>query len=1245
MSSYVYPIRDTETIRSTNDLFKSEQDRKNKTNVNSTLITAGAVAGSYLGFKYANSRVSYSGKNSWMTFMNSASSNNLGNKTSSPRPYSTFKEQGRLTPGDFLLEGIRKVEEYSPRKVARTFQLSPLLAPFLSSQKSQFFISPDDIKSQKNYWEKLLQAEGNEALGYEALNSGLVFKNNKLYLAGADKAPLNDRVLLNEARQVFPYFKVPGFDDKGLQKEGIFVNRVFDNYSRLYGNFDIKEARKEGRLPMMVIGAKNSSKLNYQYGIRAFGRSVFQTGAEALDDGLEFARNYTGGNKTLNKVIDGLKTNLGTGGEYHNSVRSSTLKMAKNWGTKIAIGGAAYYGFDAIVRATAADDSYFSNGIFAGLAASYANTRVKYAEAISDHTQKWKSSQEEIAPGSTNISTMIGLPASFAVAGAMASYGQFLIHANKTDYATATKSANEIKGVFGTNLLKSGRLGRYAKIGALVGLALEAPFIPGALFTGESSEELRREYTGEKDVAVRSNRFWETGGSTWEGGKIKYFRPSLVYQAMNDTHTVSLYGDQATKAKLNPFLHPFDYLRDPYRLEKLTDEERPYPVWGMDISSGSFLAKGYEKTIGAIIKPDKLNPRALETLKPEENGSYAYDANITPGEKSLIDEGKMLAPQNARTDYNAEALRWSYKAFKEFIGIKGFALDQLQTGAGFDIDSINNLQLARSGEMTDLARELSELDLGDIGGFGEIQRRATLTNSGALQQRFNNIKNKMPDWLPHDDTNYFINFQTGDPYRKIEEGDVRLPGKGYEYTHPELKGLDANDYPDIYKYRILSDVALGSKEYYHYKKETDKRFSRGDLSEAEAKIYSTIKNEEAERSNNKKFFERKSEEDIERLGKLKGGAAKYWEFLTHDVSEAPYEKLFPIRPSSKFIHQRSAIEDYEATQLDTGDAAIWEKPYEHFLSPAITQTVRDFGIDYRPKKTEQRYNVEEYFDKLEYFKYRKLYKESIAEGDTRKAYDYKRDYSKTIQGSLTSDMKSQRDVLYSFIALPKRERDYFGSFVNTDDETQREKIRSLVPKQVGALYNELWSRKDILNAAYNPETGQIENAKAQEQIELRAYEESETLAKTYSKEYNNYNNNIELQKQGSFKEYLADLDAASYIEATTGTPDKNFIGWDPRIDLKDVKVRTLSIGGDDLYDYGLYKNDVQQVKRMIAVLNDKQIATKLNQLKDDSKRKKELEESVRQTLIDNKIDPLSIAVLPTKSGTGKMVLNVQENNG
>ena len=94
-------------------------------------------------------------------------------------------------------------------------------------------------------------------------------------------------------------------------------------------------------------------------------------------------------------------------------------------------------------------------------------------------------------------------------------------------------------------------------------------------------------------------------------------------------------------------------------------------------------------------------------------------------------------------------------------------------------------------------------------GYTEPLRRFVQREDFSPQA--NEIANTMPSWLPGDD--YLTNFRVGDPYVKVDQGFARLPGAGYEAIHPELKGVNPKDYPDINKLAILADVAPYSREY------------------------------------------------------------------------------------------------------------------------------------------------------------------------------------------------------------------------------------------------------------------------------------------------------------------------------------------------------------------------------------------------------------------------------------------------
>ena len=83
----------------------------------------------------------------------------------------------------------------------------------------------------------------------------------------------------------------------------------------------------------------------------------------------------------------------------------------------------------------------------------------------------------------------------------------------------------------------------------------------------------------------------------------------------------------------------------------------------------------------------------------------------------------------------------------------------------------------------------------------------------------------MPSRIPGED--HLINFKKGDPYTKVDEGYARLPVAGYTALHPELEGINPEDYPDLTKLSILGDVAPYSREYKRVRAIVEKQ-SHGD---------------------------------------------------------------------------------------------------------------------------------------------------------------------------------------------------------------------------------------------------------------------------------------------------------------------------------------------------------------------------------------------------------------------------------
>ena len=1329
---------------------------------------------------------------------------------------------------------------------------------------------------------------------------------------------------------------------------------------------------------------------------------------------------------------DRLYLGAGAGGDYTQSVPRMFYNMGKNIAGLTIAGAIAYNYADKAIRTISPEESPFSKGIMEGVATGYVNARIGIASIWSDNFQEYKAKQEELAEESTSLSTLAGFPLAGALLGANIGYFTRIKNAITDGVASADidasleKSSAVLNSLVGSTNVKPpamNRVGRFASIGAVLASIPVLPFLPGALI-GESSEELRKKYSGEEDVEIRSTRFWGSGGSEWEGGKIKYFTKSWYAQLMNDAEDIGKYGDQSTKDELNPVLNPFDYLRNPYRLEERNQDQSPYATWGMEVSYGGVFGKLFQATLGSLIKPTIVNERLEEYIESgdlESNDGVELKQQIKESEQSLIDSGMMLAPEAAKLNTKSELAHTAYSALTDFAGLKGWmvsmASDELHTGAGDP-----GLQLGVSGEMNNSARGIIEANIGGAGLAGESLRRFIPTNAGSVLDRANPLRNQMPSWLPHDIDNFYIDFSSGDPYcvsantlmevssgkmiyadkilcgdiitthtgknmpvknivkrevlnneqifkfkiatltgvsyeisedhpilvsynneyiwkkakdivvgdyvsypmpnynnidniiidtslylnkyaftkdyvyilgdnefakcyeivesiqnkkfkrnelnevliannisrkkfeaaqnsyknkkvrrvsrflelnaeiaylmgiycaegwtndslvgtvhnlnelsyaekafvgakyidekstqtirtsetyltshifsscvqhfieqyvgnlstnkfiaeeifnskkdiqksfikgyfdgdgslyvsggkyfaslktvnlqlaiqfrklllghgfvfsivkqksktgcqeisgktysqldsynvilrgkeairfaeyfgyiltgkiyddikykntyykiennyvsmkvldisvidsvdivygfevdiddsfcvagiathnTKIEKGYYRLPGAGYAAINPELKDINPEDYSYIQRFKILSDVAVGSDEYYQYKDIMDARYANNQLTDYEKDIYLDTIDKLSKKSIAKDFYTAPEGDN----GLIGSSVSKYWKMIT-SLSESPTESLTFLRPSAKFIHQRTAVEDYEKTQIYGGDNAMWTSPYSDFIKPTINDVLISENI---PEETLDRRGIDEYFDKLEYIKYRKLYKEALKSQDLESANNYKRKYESTIIGSLNTGLDENMEVTRAYIALPDNEKPYFGAFSNMTSEEDRVAVINMQSPELADLYSKLWKRKDALIQNDNPE----DQAAAIRDIVDTELDELISNNKLAYAKYLSGNNN-----DSTFQEYLSDIKAEEYIKSTTGMPDDSFYGWDPRIEINDIKLKTLTLGKEDVRRYGFWEGDEERLRRLVALDNETQVVNSIEEIKSGIRQEK-----------------------------------------
>lgn len=117
----------------------------------------------------------------------------------------------------------------------------------------------------------------------------------------------------------------------------------------------------------------------------------------------------------------------------------------------------------------------------------------------------------------------------------------------------------------------------------------------------------------------------------------------------------------------------------------------------------------------------------------------------------------------------------------EMGGFYGF----MMFSAGGEIGDTTPV-IQSSSDMTGYTRQFWDNDIGGMGSDANEIFRRFLPADRKLNE-VNTIENTMPSWLPG--SNYFIDFQSGDPYTKLKKGEMRLPGEGYE----RLYGIDSEE--------------------------------------------------------------------------------------------------------------------------------------------------------------------------------------------------------------------------------------------------------------------------------------------------------------------------------------------------------------------------------------------------------------------------------------------------------------------
>lgn len=293
--------------------------------------------------------------------------------------------------------------------------------------------------------------------------------------------------------------------------------------------------------------------------------------------------------------------------------------------------------------------------------------------------------------------------------------------------------------------------------------------------------------------------------------------------------------------------------------------------------------------------------------------------------------------------------------------------------------------------------------------------------------------------------------------------------------------------------------------------------------------------------------------------------SRLWEGAMHFANKMaqPIEHvmMFGAAPINKLLPYRDALEDYEAREVYGTEMKGWDDPVGGWIAPAIRSAMHNYlGLDFESSGLKKKRQAEEYFDKLKFYKYSMLSEgaEGVGEGFLSDQYNRIANRTAIGQTGFVSDGELGN-------ALGGREAMFASGFAGEINVGRQEEIMEALPEFKQHIMKNFYLGKDL---------GAINRAASAGPMS--------TTGMDYAADLLNYKGNQGFSTDREFTEEQANnvrMGELSQFFSNRTLPKVDWIGFNPAVDLEDVKLKYIENEGMDYHDFGIFPSRSNYITR------------------------------------------------------------------